>query len=372
MTLTGTLSPFSAGNVTTNGETVTFESNGVAIGTGTLTGGVATLITSALPAGGDLLIAVYGGDANFQGSTSNPVSYAVTPLSQSTTTLAVTSGGNPVTTVASGTAVTLTATVTLNGAPVTPGLVTFCDANAAICENSAVLGTAQLTAAGTATLKFVPGIGSHSYKAVFAGTIGIATSTSAAQPLTVTGLYPSTTTLTATGNPGNYTLTSTVVGEGVSALTPGGSVSIIDQTNSNSTLGTGPLGTGTQAQTLAAANGSPITGGAAPYSVATGDFNGDGFTDLAVENYGDGTVSVFLGNGDGTFKPQVTYAVGAQPEHIVAADVNSDGKARSCSRQHWQQHGRRFTRQRRWHLSDPGYLRDGFRTGWPGGRRLQQ
>ena len=42
-----------------------------------------------------------------------------------------------------------------------------------------------------------------------------------------------------------------------------------------------------------------------------GDFTGDGRTDLAVANdIHDSTVSVLLGNGDGTFQPQVTYAVG--------------------------------------------------------------
>ena len=43
------------------------------------------------------------------------------------------------------------------------------------------------------------------------------------------------------------------------------------------------------------------------------------------EDLGD-TVSVLMGNGDGTFKPQVTYAVGVAPAAIVAGDFNGDGK----------------------------------------------
>ena len=57
-----------------------------------------------------------------------------------------------------------------------------------------------------------------------------------------------------------------------------------------------------------------------------GDFTGDGRTDLAVANEGDNTVSVLLGNGDGTFQPQVTYAVGLGPDAIVAGDFNGDGR----------------------------------------------
>ena len=53
--------------------------------------------------------------------------------------------------------------------------------------------------------------------------------------------------------------------------------------------------------------------GSYPVALVAGDFNGDGRTDLAVANYGDNDVSVLLGNGDGTFQPQVTYAVGSEP-----------------------------------------------------------
>ena len=51
--------------------------------------------------------------------------------------------------------------------------------------------------------------------------------------------------------------------------------------------------------------------GSSPYSVATGDFNGDGKPDLVTANAGSNSVSVLLGNGDGTFQNAVNYAVGS-------------------------------------------------------------
>ena len=51
--------------------------------------------------------------------------------------------------------------------------------------------------------------------------------------------------------------------------------------------------------------------GPLPAALVTGDFNGDGRTDLAVANYDDNDVSILLGNGDGTFQNQVTYPVGS-------------------------------------------------------------
>ena len=61
--------------------------------------------------------------------------------------------------------------------------------------------------------------------------------------------------------------------------------------------------------------------------IVAGDFTGDGHLDLAVANGGSDTVSVLLGNGDGTFQPQVTYAVGGRAaDSIVAGDFRGDGR----------------------------------------------
>ena len=63
--------------------------------------------------------------------------------------------------------------------------------------------------------------------------------------------------------------------------------------------------------------------------VAAADFNRDGIVDLVVANnnyQAPSSVSVFLGNGDGTFKPVVNYTVGGGPAGIAIADFNGDGK----------------------------------------------
>jgi hypothetical protein len=68
-------------------------------------------------------------------------------------------------------------------------------------------------------------------------------------------------------------------------------------------------------------------------SISAVDFNGDGKPDLIVDNSqnngitaGNYNIGVMLGNGDGTFRPQVTFAAGFRPQAAVASDLNGDGK----------------------------------------------
>jgi hypothetical protein len=63
-----------------------------------------------------------------------------------------------------------------------------------------------------------------------------------------------------------------------------------------------------------------------PVAVVLADLNGDGIPDIVTANFIDDTVSVLLGNGDGTFQPQQTYAVGSYPDSVAVADLNNDGK----------------------------------------------
>ena len=68
-----------------------------------------------------------------------------------------------------------------------------------------------------------------------------------------------------------------------------------------------------------------VTVGRDPVAVAIADLNGDGKPDLVVANEEDNTVGVLLGNGNGTFQPMQTYAVGHQPSSVAVADLTGNG-----------------------------------------------
>ena len=291
------------------------------------------------------------------------------------TALSVSANGSETSSVASGTVVTLIAHVTAGGANVSSGQVNFCDATAAYCMDIHILATAQLTSSSTATYKFRPGIGSHSYKAVFVGTNSHAGSISSASSLTVTGTsgpFATATSIAETGAWGDYTLTGTVTEAG-GTVAPTGTISFLDASNGNSVLATGSLGTavagvgwpnpGSLTNTLdtyfvlvADLNGDGIpdlvlgsnvvsiylgntngsyTEAAAPsiqrptsYPIVIADFNGDGIPDLAVPLYGSNEIAILLGKGDGTFAVPVMASVPGSIvdiTQVVVGDFNGDG-----------------------------------------------
>jgi len=68
-----------------------------------------------------------------------------------------------------------------------------------------------------------------------------------------------------------------------------------------------------------------FTTGTQPSWVSVGDFNTDGNLDLVVADSGTDKVSVLVGNGDGTFATKVDYTVGSGPSSAIIADFNKDG-----------------------------------------------
>jgi hypothetical protein len=71
-----------------------------------------------------------------------------------------------------------------------------------------------------------------------------------------------------------------------------------------------------------------LEAGRTPDSVAVGDFNGDGVPDLAVTTLNFPNVSVFLGNGDGSFRAPRNFLLGPEaiPMSVTVGDFNGDGR----------------------------------------------
>jgi hypothetical protein len=61
-------------------------------------------------------------------------------------------------------------------------------------------------------------------------------------------------------------------------------------------------------------------------SVALADVNGDGKIDIVTANRSANTFSVLLGNGTGNFQPQQRFVAGNQPSALTVVDLNGDGK----------------------------------------------
>jgi hypothetical protein len=66
--------------------------------------------------------------------------------------------------------------------------------------------------------------------------------------------------------------------------------------------------------------------GSDPVAIAAGDLNGDGRQDMVVGNNGESRVSVLLAKANGQFSPAHEYQVGTLPVAVAIADVNGDNK----------------------------------------------
>jgi len=97
---------------------------------------------------------------------------------------------------------------------------------------------------------------------------------------------------------------------------------IVDLAVANQTAGTVSILHGNGDGTFAVEPSLTLPSGAGPTAIAVGDFNDDGFADLAVVNKNANTVSIFLGNGDETFQTPTTLVTGNAPTAIVAEAFN--------------------------------------------------
>ncbi|MGW7007396.1 Ig-like domain-containing protein, partial [Streptomyces sp. NPDC054933] len=154
--------------------TVSFFDGATLLGTGTLSGGVASLTVSGLSVGSHVLTATYGGDTDFSGSTS-PVDTQT--VNQAATTTALVSVPDPS---VFGQAKALTATVSAvsPGSGTPTGTVSFFD-------GATLLGSGTLSG-GVATFSTSSlSVGSHSLTAVYGGDTDFSGSTSPVDAQTV-------------------------------------------------------------------------------------------------------------------------------------------------------------------------------------------
>jgi hypothetical protein len=304
---------------------------------------------------------------------------AVTLLS--TETSAPTLGNS---TVSLGTPITVSATVVdQNGNTVTSGTINFCDAlkvNRNLLRRPCgpfPLASAQITKNGVAVSSIRLPIGPVKVVAIFAGTKTLKGSISPSTTATVSGEYPTTTSLTVSGLATNLNLIASVTAP--SAFIPGylsvrnltsklplyslsGPVSTtysynavgrpvtvnnlyplntitVDLNNDGYpdvvmlagtsvnfyfNLGGTALNKATHGPTVAAGNSSIS-------AIGVGDFNADDIPDLILYTQNN-QFSIFYGNGDGSFpaKPSVQFSIngnygGPLSGNIYTADFNEDG-----------------------------------------------
>lgn len=290
---------------------------------GTSIGAAAFPVTAAmLKAGSNSLSASYSGDGNYNASKSSEVTIG---YSNTAPTNAITLVATP-NVVQAKQKTTLTAAVVSNNVSATAGTVNFLDGKLPI-GSAQIVGNypAKGNTPGTAVLTTILAPGIHSITAVYSGIAGAPAIATANTLVQVTGTLPSQIELTAqpnSQNPSNYDFTGTAQFFGLEK--PTNSVDFVDTTTSVD-LGKAAFTPTSLVHGFGAAN--VMNAGGSPVLSIVADFNGDGIPDVVTPNaaFGNSTMAVFLGKGDGTFQTPVSYPAGYFASGIVAGDFNNDG-----------------------------------------------
>lgn len=246
--------------------TVQFYLSGTALGGPvTLSSGVATYTTSALPPGTDTVTAAYSGSTSYSSATTNGV---VTVVTQGPDTLAIALSSPS--TVSLATPVTITGTVTVGAlGPAPTGTVSLFDGNTSIAS-TALSGNAPAAVTftvNTASQPLAPG--AHTFGLKYAGSTQWAASTASAAPVTVTQAV-TTTQLSSSAESvtagASVTLTAAVAST-VTSPAPTGTVQFVDGTTSLGTPVAVSGGSATYTTTTLSAGTHSIT------AVYSGDAN---------------------------------------------------------------------------------------------------
>ncbi|NYF91054.1 Ig-like domain repeat protein [Tunturiibacter empetritectus] len=240
--LTSVLSPYTVGppTTTTNNEPIQFFTGTTLLGSGSLVNGVATLTTTALPVGADVLSAAFAGDSNYNPSNSNTVTATVSNVLLS-------SSPNPS---IYSQSVTFTGTVATGKT----GTITFFDGTTSI--GSGVISNANATLA-TSSLS----VGSHNITAQYG---------SNKSPVLVQVVNKATPTVNVvTSGPSNYGATVTIT-----ASIPTNATGTVVFTSGSLSLGSGTVAGGTVSITTTLL--SP------PSDLITATYSGDGNYNSAV------------------------------------------------------------------------------------------
>jgi hypothetical protein len=299
VTFTATLSPTAATG------TVTFKDGTTTLGTGTLSSGKATLSVTTLTAGSHSITASYGGDSNYNTSTSSALTQTV---NKANTTTTLTSSLNPSN---YQTSVTFTATLSPSAAT---GTVTFKD-------GATTLGTGNLVSGKTTLSVTSLTAGTHTITASYPGDSNDNSSISGNLTQTVNKAN-TTTTLTSSLNPSTYQASVTFT----ATVSPAAATGMVTFKDGSTTLGTGTLVSGktTLSVTTLTAGTHTIT---ASYPGDSNDNSSISGNLTQTVNKANTTTTLTSSLNPSTYQASVTFTATVSPAAATGTVTFKDGSA---------------------------------------------